>query len=408
MTALCPSKGLFLYFYRNEHQMNYILFDGFRRANLLPFTFLRPVADIRFGVLTIREKWETFLGQKTSTLTEHYLRSKYPIKEADDNLMINGSVCPNAGLIQEIHALDFGQVLYKGEVIIALRVKAIDLDKLEDEKADDGNLKEFHGNFLKLTNTWDIFSLNGQALEDDFALLTKGRKSAPVSKTNRVIGDRIFLEEGAKVECSILNASTGPIYIGRDAEIMEGCMVRGPFSLGDHATLKMGAKIYGPTTIGPHCKVGGEVNNSVIFGYSNKAHDGFMGNSVIAEWCNIGADSNTSNLKNNYDNVKLWNYADQTFVETGLQFCGLIMGDHSKCGINTMFNTGTVVGVSANIYGSGYHRNFIPGFVWGGVSGYRQYHIDQAVKTAKSVFRRRGMEFDAVEEQIFRDVYQLH
>jgi UDP-N-acetylglucosamine diphosphorylase/glucosamine-1-phosphate N-acetyltransferase len=189
---------------------------------------------------------------------------------------------------------------------------------------------------------------------------------------------------------------------------MEGSMIRGPFSLGDHAVIKMGAKMYGPTTIGPHCKVGGEVNNSVFFGYSNKAHDGFIGNSVIGEWCNIGADTNTSNLKNTYDYVKLWNYADQTFVETGQQFCGLIMGDHSKCGINTMFNTGTVVGISANIFGSGYQRNFIPGFVWGGVSGYRQYQIDRAVETARSVYKRRGLEFDATEEQILRDAFQLH
>jgi UDP-N-acetylglucosamine diphosphorylase/glucosamine-1-phosphate N-acetyltransferase len=209
------------------------------------------------------------------------------------------------------------------------------------------------------------------------------------------------------VECCVLNSDTGPIYIGENAEIMEGSLIRGPFSLGEHSTVKMGAKIYGPTTIGPHCKVGGEINNSVFFGYSNKAHDGFMGQSVIGEWCNIGADSNTSNLKNTYENIKLWNYADQTFIETGLQFCGLIMGDHSKCGINTMFNTGTVVGINTNIFGAGYQRNFIPSFTWGGPSGYKAYNIDRAISVARKVYERRNLEFSKIEEGILRDIYYL-
>ncbi len=387
--------------------MNYILFDNFRRSNLFPLTYLRPVADIRVGILTIREKWEKYLGQETSTLTEGYLRKKYPIVREDDNIMINGSVCPGRKLLEEIMALKTGEILFQDDAIIAMRLQAVELDKLDEEKADDVNMVESKSQFLKVVHTWDIFSLNGQALEDDFDLLTRGRKSAPVSKTNQVLGDRVFLEEGAKVECSILNSTTGPIYIGKDAEVMEGSIIRGPFSLGEHASVKMGAKIYGPTTIGPHCKVGGEINNSVFFGYSNKAHDGFMGNSVIGEWCNIGADTNTSNLKNTYENIKLWNYADQTFVETGLQFCGLIMGDHSKCGINTMFNTGSVVGISTNVFGSGYQRNFIPSFSWGGPAGMKSYHIDRSVSVAKKVFQRRGMEFDAVEEGILRDIFDL-
>lgn len=387
--------------------MNYILFDNFRRSNLFPLTYLRPVADIRIGILTIREKWEKYLNQKTSTLTESYLRNKYPVVREEDNIMINGSVCPNPELLKEIMALKTGEVLFQGDAIIAMHLQAVELDNLDEENVDNVNMVESKSSLLKITHTWDIFSQNDRAIEEDFELLTKERKSEPVSKTNQILGDRIFLEKGARVECCILNASTGPIYIGKDAEIMEGSMIRGPFSIGDHSTVKMGAKIYGPTTIGPFCKVGGEVNNSVFFAYSNKAHDGFMGQSVIGEWCNIGADTNTSNLKNTYESIRLWNYADQTFVETGLQFCGMIMGDHSKCGINTMFNTGTVVGINANIFGSGYQRNFIPSFSWGGPSGMKSYHIDRAVSVAKKVYQRRGMEFDATNEAILRDIYSL-
>lgn len=387
--------------------MNFILFDNFRRSNLFPLTYLRPVADIRVGILTIREKWERYLGKTTSTLTENYLRKKYPILKEEDNIMINGSVCPNEVLLREILLLKTGEVLFQGEAIIAMRLHEIELERLDDGNVDKVNMVESKSHFLKIHHTWDIFTLNGEALENDFNLLTSQRKSEPLSKSNQIIGNRIFLEKGAKVECSILNSESGPIYIGENAEIMEGSLIRGPFSLGNHSTVKMGAKIYGPTTVGPFCKVGGEINNSVFFGYSNKAHDGFMGQSVIGEWCNIGADTNTSNLKNTYENIRVWNYADQTFVETGLQFCGLIMGDHSKCGIDSMFNTGTVVGISSNIFGAGYQRNFIPCFAWGGPGGYKAYNIDRAVSVAKRVFERRNLIFNQVEEDILRDVYNL-
>jgi UDP-N-acetylglucosamine diphosphorylase/glucosamine-1-phosphate N-acetyltransferase len=261
---------------------------------------------------------------------------------------------------------------------------------------------------MSIENPWDIFSKNGDAIKSDFELVTKGRKSLALSSTNQVIAaENIFVEEGAVVECAILNASTGPIYIGKDAEIMEGSIVRGPFSLGEHSALKLGAKIYGPTTIGPHSKVGGEVNNSVIFGFSNKAHDGFLGNSVLGEWCNIGADSNNSNLKNNYAEVKLWNYNKERFVGTGLTFCGLIMGDHSKCGINTMFNTGTVVGVNANIFGSGFPRNFVASFSWGGAAGFTTYKLKDAFEVASKVFERRSMVFDETEQEILTHVFEL-
>jgi UDP-N-acetylglucosamine diphosphorylase/glucosamine-1-phosphate N-acetyltransferase len=387
--------------------MNYILFDNFKRNNLLPLTSLRPVADIRVGILTIREKWEKVLGVKTSTLTEDYLSIKYPIKEQKDNIMINGSVCPTARLIDEIHSLESNQLIVKDDIIVAMRVESADLDNLDEENVEDIHVKESAADFIKINFTWDIFSYNDRAIREDFELLTKRRKSAPVSKTNTVIGEDVFIEKGAVVESSILNAKNGPIYIGKDAEVMEGSMIRGPFALCEHGVLKMGAKIYGATTVGPYSKVGGEVNNSVIFGYSNKAHDGFMGNSVIGEWCNIGADSNTSNLKNTYDNIKVWNYGDQTFIDSGLQFCGLIMGDHSKCGINTMFNTGTVIGINTNVFGGGYQRNFIPSFMWGGTSGFRPFSLSKAIDVASKMYARRDKEFNQIERSILESVFYM-
>jgi len=386
--------------------MNYILFDDHSRSNLLPLTFMRPVAEIRIGILTIREKWERMLNAKTSTLTESYLSVKFPIIKKDSNILINGSVCPTYELIEEINSLKANQTLVSNDSIIALNINAEDLDESGDMDISGIDEVESTVEIHKITESWEIFSNNGKAIEKDFKLLTDGRKSGKLSATNHVVGENnIFVEESAKVEFSILNASLGPIYIGKDAEIMEGCVIRGPFALCEHAILKMSAKIYGPTTIGPWSKVGGEVNNSVLFGYSNKAHDGFLGNSVIAEWCNLGADTNNSNMKNSYDNVRLWSYPQRTFVDTGLQFCGLIMGDHSKTGINTMFNTGTVLGVNVNVFGPGYQRNFVPSFSWGGTSGFKGYNITKAIKVAKAVFSRRGKKFNDVEKDILINVY---
>lgn len=392
--------------------MNYILFDDSSRDNLLPLTFTRPVADIRIGILTIREKWEKGLAAKTSSKTQDYLAAKYPVEYTidTDNVWINGSICPNDKLLEEVRILEPMQALFAGDVLLALNSGNEKTISLNIDERFGSSIKKFesHASALKINNPWDIFSHNGKALTEDFELVTKGRNSAALSKTNQVIGvEHIFVEEGAAVECAILNASTGPIYIGKDAEIMEGSIVRGPFALCDHSALKLGAKIYGPTTIGPHSKVGGEVNNSVIFGYSNKAHDGFLGNSVIGEWCNIGADSNNSNLKNNYAEVKLWNYTTERFANTGLTFCGLIMGDHSKCGINTMFNTGTVVGVNANIFGAGFPRNFIPDFSWGGAQGFITYKLTDAFEVAKLVMQRRGIEFTEVDKEILNKVFEM-
>jgi len=388
--------------------MNYILFDDASRNNLLPLSFTRPIADIRVGILTIREKWEKYLNCKTSSLTEEYLSEKFPIAIKSNNYLINSSVFPNKQIIDEIHALKPNQALSTGEYIIAYNIKEDDFENIGDDSLANYEEIVLKSQHTKLNNIWDIFMLNGEEIAKDFELLTKGRKSVAISTTNKTAGEnQIFIEEGAKVEFSILNATEGPIYIGKDAEIMEGCLVKGPFALCENAILKMGAKIYGGSTIGPFSKVGGEINNVVILGYSNKAHDGFLGNSVIGEWCNLGADTNTSNLKNTYEDVKLWNYPLQTFVNTGLQFCGLIMGDHSKCGINTMFNTGTVVGVNANVFGSGFQRNFIPSFSWGGVSGISTYDIKKAIIVAQRVYERRNLVFNETEKDILKNVFNL-
>jgi UDP-N-acetylglucosamine diphosphorylase/glucosamine-1-phosphate N-acetyltransferase len=389
--------------------MNYILFDeSIARTNLLPLTFTRPVCDIRIGILTIREKWEKRLKVTTSTLTESYLSKKFPIVKESNNILINGSVCPNDEIISIIKELKPNQTIVSNDTIIALHVTADELDSLGDPSNEGIEEICVAEPPLKINQTWDIFARNEEALIEDFRLLTKGRKSQVISDTNRVIGkENIFIEKGAKVECSTLNASTGPIYIAKDAEIMEGTVIRGPFSLGEHAQVKMAAKIYGPTTIGPYCRIGGEVNNSVFFGFSNKAHDGFVGHSVIGEWCNLGANTNTSNLKNTYDAVRLWSYAKRTFVITNLQFCGLIMGDHSKSGISTMFNTGTVVGVNVNIFGPGFQRNFIPSFIWGGTAGHSNYDLKKAIEVAEIVYQRRGKFFNEVEKELLSNVYSL-
>lgn len=382
--------------------MNYILFDGTVRDSLLPFTFTRPVADIRVGILTIREKWEQYLNTTTTTVTEDYLSEKYPMVELPENILINASFLPNKELVRKIEALQKNEAIFKDDEVIAFYA-------LEGQEVDFASCKtiDFLGDVLRIKNTWDIFSKNGEALQADFDFLTEDRKSAPISNTNSLINpDNIFLEEGASVEYSILNASEGPIYLGKDSEVWEGSLIRGAFALCNNAVVKMGGKIYGATTVGPFGKVCGEISNSVIFGYSSKGHEGYLGNAVLGEWCNIGADSNNSNLKNNYAKVRLWNYASEKFEQTGLQFCGLMMGDHSKTAINTMFNTGTVIGVNANIYVPGFPRNFIPSFSWGGASGFSTYQPKKAYEAAKVMMARRGVVFDEKEANILNHVFE--
>lgn len=383
--------------------MNYILFDGENRDALLPFTYTRPVADIRIGILTIREKWELSLGATTTTVTEDYLSDKYPMVEMEQNIMINASYSPTEALVNQIKNLKENQAVFDDTIMVAFF-------SLEDQEIDVDSLEVFQavGTLLKVETTWDIFSKNGAAIEADFKLLTADRTSALIpEKTVAFNSEAIFIEDGAKLPLCVLNATNGPIYIGKNTEIMEGSMVRGPFALCEGSTLKMGTKIYGPTTVGPHSKVGGEVNNSVFLGYANKGHDGFLGNSVIGEWCNLGADTNNSNLKNNFAEVRLWSYETENFAKTGLQFCGLMMGDHSKCGINTMFNTGTVVGVNANIFGSGFPRNFIPSFSWGGAKGFSTYLTSKAFEVATEVMKRRGVEFTVQDSAILEQVFEL-
>ena len=383
--------------------MNYILFDGPSRNALLPFTFTRPVADIRIGILTIREKWEKYLGSTTTTLTEDYLSDKFPMVELEENIMINASYLPNPILVELISNLERNQAVFRGDEVLAFYTQ----ESQEEVNFDTYEIIEFNGDCITVEHTWDIFAKNDAALREDFELLTDDRTSQPIPKSVNVISpSAIFIEEGAKLEFVTLNASTGPIYIGKNSEIMEGSVIRGPFALCEEAQVKLATKVYGATTVGPHCRIGGEVNNSVLFGYSNKGHDGFLGNSVLGEWCNIGADSNNSNLKNNYEEVKLWSYESENFAKTGLQFCGLMMGDHSKCGINTMFNTGTVVGVSANIFGSGFPRNFVPSFSWGGASGFVTYLTKKAFEVAKIVMDRRHVEFTEQDKAILEHVFE--
>ncbi len=388
--------------------MQYILFDDKRWQQLLPLTFTRPVAALRVGIDTIAEKWEAALQSPVSYLPEPYLQTKYPVNYGEANTYIYGGNIPDAKLVDAIRNLQAGQVLMQENEILAVCSHEKYFSGMAlNHHATGLTAKEYSDALISITRPWHIFQYNEQVLKQDFARLTAGKKSAAIDSSNTIIGDAIFVEEGAKISASIINTTTGPVYIAKDAEIMEGCLVRGPFYLGDHAVLKMGAKIYGATSIGPGSKVGGEVNNSVFYANSNKAHDGFIGNSVIGEWCNLGADTNCSNLKNNYAPVKLWDYTTQRFINTGLQFCGLIMADHSKCGINTMFNTGTVVGVHTNIFGDGFPRNFIPSFSWGGANGFVTYKLKDAFDTTSVVMQRRNLTLNDIEKKILTTIYEL-
>ncbi|MES2375276.1 MAG: GlmU family protein [Bacteroidota bacterium] len=378
--------------------MAIILFDDSAHLSLLPLTYTRPVADLRIGILTIAEKWAKYLDTTYSFQTQPYLQAKFPVKLGVNDLYINGSVCPDEGLVEAINQLKTGEALKQGDFLIAAKAAT---------DADFSKVINYDPFFISIKYPENIFSKNDIELRKDFKLLTKGRTSAEISSTNTIIGTDFFAEEGAAAECSTFNTTNGPIYLGKDSSVWEGVNVRGALALCNNSQIKMGAKIYGATTIGPYSRVGGEINNAVIWGYSSKGHDGYLGNAVMGQWCNIGADSNNSNLKNNYAEVKLWDYNTGRFRKTGLQFCGLIMADHAKCGINTMFNTGTVVGVSANVFGTGYPRNFVPDFAWGGAQGFEVYTIKKMFETAHLVFERRDMEFDELEQDILKTVFEL-
>ncbi|MDE6860273.1 MAG: glucose-1-phosphate thymidylyltransferase [Duncaniella sp.] len=374
---------------------NIILFDPVKvRAELLPLTYTRPVALIRHGITTITEKWQRAIPGAYSYSTQDYLSIKYPMVEASDgdNLFIAGNLHPDKSLVNAILSLEIGEALTLGGDIIARR-----------GNGEPASSREYAGEPLAINHIYDIFMTNEEAICRDFSLLTEGRKSQPLRDTCRLIGDPslLFIEEGATVEGAILNVTKGPIYVGRDAEIMEGACLRGPIALCEHAVVNMGGKIYGATTLGPYCKVGGELNNVVMTGYSNKAHDGFLGNAVIGEWCNLGAGCTASNLKNTYGPIKLWSIAEGRFVKTGLQFCGLIMGDHSKAGINTMFNTATVVGVGVNFYSAGFPRTFIQSFTEGSTLGMKDVRMESFFDTASRMMARRHVELTPIDKEIF-------
>ncbi|MHA6246705.1 GlmU family protein [Pontibacter sp. CAU 1760] len=389
--------------------MNIILFDDPAiRPNLLPLTFTRPVSELRVGILTIAEKWSRYMGEAVFCLTQPYLQPKFALDFSYSSLYINGAVCPDEDLVKTIRGLKVGEALFHNDTLVALNGAGLELHTLDELMAHVASRKGDCDPCTIIRNPWDIFLQNGKQIRSDFNILTKNRKSQPLDDkhTKTYNEEDIFIEEGAKIRAAVLNAENGPIYIGKDAQVHEGALIRGPFALGEGSHVNMGGKMRGDVTIGPFSKVGGEVSASVIMSYSNKGHEGYLGNSVIGQWCNLGADTNTSNLKNNYAEVKIWNYPKGGFKSTGQQFCGLIMGDHSKCGINTMFNTGTVVGVSANIFGAGFPRNYIPSFSWGGAAGFEVFQLKKALEVAEIVMGRRDIPLTEVDKDIFSAVFE--
>ncbi|WP_010135852.1 putative sugar nucleotidyl transferase [Ochrovirga pacifica] len=381
--------------------MNYILYDGSFRDSLLPFTFTRPVADLRIGILTIREKWETALRTTTTTLTEEYLENKYPLVEMEFNVFINSGYLPNTDFIEEVKKLKPHQKIVCNKEVIAF-YSTEDQEEIHLDDYDTIYLK----NVESLENKWDLFLKNDVAIREDFKQITHDRISEELPNyVQAVEKEQIFIEEGALINPCFLNASSGPIYIGKDAVILDGAMLRGPIALGEKAVVKMGAKIYGATTIGPGCKVGGEIKNSILFANSNKGHEGYLGDSVVGEWCNFGADTNVSNLKNNYSNVRLWNYELESFEDTQQKNCGLMMGDHSKTGINTMFNTGTVLGVFVNIFGSHMPDKFVPSYSWGGTKNKKTYDFNKAIETATKVINKPNQELSLEDVAILKEIF---
>lgn len=387
---------------------NLILFDNETREHLLPFTFIRPVCEIRMGMLTNRERWELWMNGKASFITQDYLSDRYDITISEVNYLINGSVIPTPEIVSFVKQMDNGgAMLLNGELIAAV-LDRDQFNRLMYDDIDDLNSFEVQDTpVLKLNRLWDIFQLNGNAISSDFKLMTTGRASQPISKTNTIIGTgEIFLEAGAKVEGATLNATGGPIYIGKDAEVMEGSNLRGPIAVGENAVIKMGAKIYGPTSIGKNCVVGGEVKNVVMFDHSHKGHEGYLGNSVIGEWCNLGADTNCSNLKNNWSEVKLWSYSTGTLEQTDQLKIGVMMGDFTMCGINTMFNTGTVTGLCCNLFGSGFLPKFMPSFSWGGNEGFTTYIPEKAFESVERMMNIHGHQLETEVRLMLMNVFE--
>jgi UDP-N-acetylglucosamine diphosphorylase/glucosamine-1-phosphate N-acetyltransferase len=383
--------------------MKIVFSDAQYWEEFLPLTFTKPVAEMRFGILTFAERWQKLLEiENCAYLTEDYLQEKFPAPKSGEVLFLVPNFIPSSNIVDEIKNLKIGEALIKNDEVIAakLQIENFSLNNIS-------KMTDVEEELQFITKPTDFFTYNELAINFDFELLSKGKTSQKLSETNGFLGnlEDLFIEEGASIEFSTLNCKTGKIYIGKDAEVMEGCNLRGPISLGDHSKFNLGAKIYGATSIGPHCKIGGEVNNIVVFGFSNKGHDGFLGNSVIGEWCNLGADTNSSNLKNNYAEVKLWNYKAKSYRKTGLQFAGVIMGDHSKTAINTQLNTGTVVGLAANIFKSGFPPNLVENFTWGGMKGDEKFRLEKAYEVAETAMARRKISFTDEDKRIMEFVY---
>lgn len=399
--------------------MKLILFDDpVIRKQLFPFTLTRPCANIRVGILTIARKWEQVYGESASFLTAAYLSRKFPCNFSDDNLFINGTVCPDESVYKFFEMLQPGEAAVQNQKILAFRCSKIKAEEvIEASQATYERIyacigsftrKEFPEKISSIERPWHIFQKNKGEIIQDFERIAQHRSSFEVTDPHTIIYAKknLFIEEGVSVKAAIINAEEGPVYLGKNAVIHEGAFIKGPAAIGEGSHVNPGAKIRPGTTIGPYSKVGGEVSESVIFGYSNKAHDGFLGHAVVGEWCNMGAGTNNSNLKNNYGSIKVWGYPEGNYIDTGLQFCGLFMGDHAKCGINTMLNTGTAVGIFANIFGGDFPPKFVPSFSWGGKENAEEYRLSEALTTAERVLARRGIVLQEEDREIFSYLFE--
>lgn len=389
---------------------NLIFFDSnYLFDNFLPLTFLRPSADLRIGILKIHEKWQKRLeNDQISFLTKNYLQDKFKINFSEKNIYINGNLLPNENICLQIKDLAENESIFLGEYLLAF-VSKKKFENYENlyQNAQVSKVQKINEAKL-LINIWDLFLENRDQIVADFELITKNRKSLPIKDPNTVVygKENIFLEEGAKVKSAILDAEDAPIYLGKNSTVELGAIIRGAFAICEGGIVGMGAKMRGNSTFGKFCKVGGEVNNSIFQDFSNKGHDGFLGNSLIGEWCNFGADSNTSNMKNNYSQVKIWDFNTNNYISSNLQFVGVIMGDHVKCGINTMLNTGTVVGTGANIFDAGFPPKFVPPFAWGNTNNFQTFRLAEMLETCQKVMLRRNQNLSKIDQKILETVFE--
>lgn len=371
---------------------NYLLFDDPSWDHLLPLTFTRPTCELRVGVMTLRERWELLLGVTMGHITQDYLSELYPSVIGDDNVIINGNVVANSYIAKLISELDPQEALIYQDDLIAARLSEEQFEKLVRS----GEIDELKGVDLQDTpvvqikHPYDLWKLNATAIQEDMTYLPLYDSRALPDHCIHIGSGQLYIHPTAKVYASTFNTSDGPIYIGEGVEVQEGCNIRGPFAVGAHSIVKMQTRINGDVSIGPHCRVAGEISRSVILGYSNKGHDGYLGNSVIGAWCNLGADTNTSNLKNNYNDIKMYNYAARGFESTDSIFGGVIMGDHTKCSINTMINSGSSFGVGCTLFEGGFPPKVLPSFSWGTQPG-DVYDFKKFIATAERVMARRNV-----------------